>query len=88
MIGHWLKREGQVESLVTWVNPNLGFHASSYRAANWSYLGCEPTVYRYINADYFTARQLFHRPHTPLLDIDTSKLRLAPLQVWHYRITR
>ena len=85
-VGRRLKKEGQVESLVTWVNPNLGFHASSYRAANWTYAGSEPTTYRYVEGNYLTARQLFQKPEAPSLRIDGSQLRLAPLQVWYRRV--
>jgi hypothetical protein len=86
-VGRRLKKEGQLESLLTWVNPNLGFHASSYRAANWTYVGSEPTTYRYIEGNYLTARQLFQKTQAPSFRIDTSQLRLAPLQVWYRRLT-
>jgi hypothetical protein len=85
-VGQLLKKERQVESLVTWVNPNLGFRAASYRAANWTFIGSEPTVYRYLGGDYLTARQLFQKAQTCSLRPDASKLGLAPLQVWYYRI--
>jgi hypothetical protein len=85
-IGGWLKKEGRADSLVTWVNPNLGFHASSYRAANWTYLGGEPVTYRYVEGNYLTARQLFHNSQAPSVRIETSQLRLAPLQVWYRRL--
>jgi hypothetical protein len=85
-VTRWLKREGQTDSLVTWVNPNLGFQASSYRAANWFYLGSEPVIYRYLDGNYLTARQLFDKAKNSTPNIETSKFRLAPLQIWRYRI--
>jgi hypothetical protein len=86
-VGRWLRKEGQIDSLVTWVNPNVGFRASSYRAANWQYVGHEPTVYRYIEGNYVTARQLYRDSQAlSSTRVDTSKLRLEPLQVWYRRI--
>lgn len=86
-IGRLLKEEGRVKSLVTWVNPNLGFHASSYRAANWTYVGSEPITYHYVDGNYLTARQLFHKTQGLSLRIATSRLHLAPLQVWCRRVS-
>jgi len=85
-VARCLKREGRTDSLVTWVNPNLGFHASSYRAANWTYLGSEPIIYRYLDGNYVTARQLFDEAKNASPSVETSKFRLAPLQIWRYRI--
>jgi hypothetical protein len=84
-IGQWLKKGGQVDSMVTWVNPNLGFRGSSYRAANWTYAGDEPTIYRYVMGDYLTARQLFQSPRVSSTQVHTSQVSLAPLQVWYRR---
>jgi len=45
--------------LVTYVNPNVGFHGASYRADNWQVLGYETgTSYCYVDQDYRTDRQL------------------------------
>ncbi len=85
-VGRWLKNEKQLESLLTWVNPNLGFQGSSYRAANWIHIGSEPTTYRYIKGDYLTARQLFRNSECASSVVDTAQLNLAPLQVWYYPI--
>jgi len=48
-----------VTDLVTYVNPNMGFTGSSYRASGWHLLGSEPgTKYRYIDGRYTTDREL------------------------------
>jgi hypothetical protein len=48
-----------VRSLVTYVNPNLGYHGASYRASGWSALGSEPTLpYAYVDGEYVTMRRL------------------------------
>jgi hypothetical protein len=48
-----------VTDVVTYVNPNMGFHGSSYRASGWHVLGEEPgTRYRYLDGRYITDRAL------------------------------
>jgi hypothetical protein len=45
--------------LTTYVNPNMGFSGSSYRASGWRLLGEEPgTRYRYVDERYVTDRAL------------------------------
>ena len=51
-----------VTDLVTYVNPNMGFTGSSYRASGWYLLGTEPgTKYRYVDGRYTTDRELAAR---------------------------
>ncbi len=83
-----LRREGDFDNLFTWVNPNLGFHASSYRAANWSLVGTEPVVYRYIDGVYVTARQLHQCRAIASSRLSFSRFSLAPLEVWRYVLRR
>ncbi len=48
-----------VRSLVTYVNPNLGYRGVSYRASGWSQIGSEPTLpYAYVDGEYMTTRRL------------------------------
>jgi hypothetical protein len=48
-----------VSDYVTYVNPNMGFTGSSYRASGWHLLGTEPgTTYRYLDERYITDRAL------------------------------
>lgn len=56
----WLRLHmPQISFLITYVNPNVGFTGSSYRADNWSLIGVETEVrYRYIGGDYKTERFL------------------------------
>ena len=45
--------------MLTYVNPNMGFTGSSYRASGWCLLGTEPgTSYRYLDHRYVTDRRL------------------------------
>lgn len=83
-----LRSEGYFDNLFTWVNPNLGFHASSYRASNWSLVGTEPVVYRYIDGVYVTARQLHQHGAIAPTHLSFSRFSLAPLEVWRYVLRR
>lgn len=48
-----------VTDFITYVNPNMGFTGSSYRASGWCPLGIESgTKYRYIDERYITDREL------------------------------
>jgi hypothetical protein len=87
------EKERGVADLVTYVNPNLGFTGSSYRASNWTLLGDEPgTSYRYLDGRYITDRRLYglYGRHSDaglqqLLGsrFSRSAMPLAPLLVFH-----
>jgi len=101
-ISYLLSRAARVErrlgvtDFVTYVNPNMGFTGSSYRASGWQLLGDEPgTTYRYLDGRYTTDRQLasefgkhddvtYHR----LLGhrFAVSVMPLVPLLVFHTRL--
>ncbi len=85
-VARLLQREGEIKSLVTWVNPNLGFDAASYRASNWTFVGTERACYRYVGENYATARDAFQNKNSSAPDLETSKLRLEPFQVWRFRV--
>jgi hypothetical protein len=87
-IARRLRKEKLADTLITWVNPNLGFGGSSYRAANWSLIGSEPFIYRYIDGNYVTAREVFHSTRLAQSEICFSKFRLEPLQIWKRQIGR
>ncbi len=82
-----------VTDLVTYVNPNMGFTGSSYRASGWQQLGTEPgTRYRYLDGRYTTDRELAARfgahddeTYQRLLGcrFAVSVMPLAPLVVFH-----
>jgi hypothetical protein len=82
--------------LVTYVNPNLGFTGSSYRASGWTLLGDEPsTTYRYLDRRYITDRELAIRfgrhddeTYRRLLGsrFAVSVMPLAPLLVFHNEV--
>jgi len=82
--------------LLTYLNPNLGFSGSSYRAANWSLWATEAgTRYAYLDAEYITDRALAARFGTASAErlsaqlgsrIRFSRMRLAPLRIYAYPI--
>jgi hypothetical protein len=69
------------ETLFTYVNPNLGFSASSYRAANWTFDGTKGVTYRYLDGDYITARQAYRLSQE---QVTYSQYDLEPLQIWRH----
>jgi hypothetical protein len=85
-----------VTELVTYVNPNLGFTGTSYRASGWRHLGDEPgTQYHYLDTRYVTDRALaaaFGRhPDTVYRQLlgdrfAVSVMVLAPLLVFHRQV--
>jgi hypothetical protein len=101
-ISHLLSRAARAErglgvtDFVTYVNPNMGFTGSSYRASGWQLLGHEPgTTYRYLDARYVTDRRLEaefgkHEDNTyrQLLGnrFSVSSMPLGPLLVFHARL--
>jgi hypothetical protein len=91
----WLKaNRPTVKVLVTYVNPNMGFSAASFKASNWLHFGREwGTRYAYLDGRYTTDRELVH--HFGVADpavlrdrlgarFETSNMRLAPLSLYVY----
>lgn len=85
-------------SLLTYVNPNMGFTGASYRAGNWQLLGEEVgTTYRYLDGNYVTDRELARLFGRSRLDearlrglfgdrYQRSAMRLDPLAVYGRRL--
>lgn len=92
------ERSFGVTDLVTYVNPNMGFTGSSYRASGWDLLGTEPgTRYRYLDGRYTTDRELagrfgrhddeeYYRLLGPRFAV--SVMPLEPLLVFHARLAQ
>jgi hypothetical protein len=101
-ISYLLSRVSQAErllgvtDLVTYVNPNMGFTGTSYRASGWQQLGDEPgTTYRYLDSRYITDRRLEEEfgkhddlGYRQLLGerFGISTMPLAPLLVFHSKL--
>ncbi len=89
----WLNlNRPEVSTLLTYVNPNIGFSGSSYTADNWTEYGEErDTRYVYVDLDYKTDRFLVETYGTANLGelrehfgdrISTSLSPLLPLRVY------
>jgi hypothetical protein len=76
----WVKaHRPEIRWLVTYVNPNLGFTAASYRADNWSLMGAEEFDAWYdASGNYITPRAVDPRDSECLA---MSQWRLEPLNV-------
>jgi hypothetical protein len=101
-ISYLLARSAQEEKnlgvteLMTYVNPNMGFTGSSYRASGWRLIGDEPgTKYRYLDERYVTDRalhlmfgQMSDDRYRDLLEnrFGVSAMQLEPLLVFHRHI--
>jgi len=84
--------------VLSYVNPNLGFTAASYLAANWLFF-CEESNahYDYFDGQYITRREIERRigraahggPQSlPEERFTRSRASLAPLQLWSYPVRR
>ncbi|MFI5025728.1 MAG: hypothetical protein ACHQCI_03125 [Solirubrobacterales bacterium] len=92
------ERDPELGSLLTYVNPGLGFNGASYRAANWRLFGRElSTRYAYLDGHYITDRELSRRFGTSahaelarLLDtrVEFSRMPLPPLDLYAFATER
>lgn len=92
------ERRMGITDFVTYVNPNMAFTGSSYRASGWRLLGIESgTKYRYIDGRYITDRELVARfgahhdeayQHLLGCRFAVSVMPLEPLLVFHKRLVK
>ncbi len=69
-------------SLVTYLNPNLGFDGTSYRASGWTLVGMETLdSYAYVDGRYRSQRQLAE-DRIPEEDVTRSVMALQPLHIY------
>lgn len=88
------KHRPDVRMLLTYLDPNLGFRGTVYRATNWSLFGREKkTRYLYLDGEYVTDRRMIRDYGTAdprklfgLLGsrIGTSRVLLQPLEIYSY----
>jgi hypothetical protein len=84
-----------VDVVLTYVNPNVGFMGASYRAANWLPFAEEPAMYLYAGTRYVTAREVMQRGAVPPLSgpkLDGEQIRLSqqalmPLRLFAYPLS-
>jgi hypothetical protein len=83
----WIReRWPELQTLLTYLNPNLGFTGSSYEASNWSEFVEVPARYAYLEGDYVTFRKLLSLPSSRRHDVSYSQYQLAPLKIFRYQL--
>ena len=101
-ISYMLKRTNQflyenhrnIKMLITYLNPNIGFTGSSYKASGWNLFGKEGgTRYSYLDGNYITDRELVKIFGTSASDVlinkepnrfEVTKINLAPLSIFSF----
>jgi hypothetical protein len=95
----WVRNHrGAIKLLLTYLDPNLGFSGSVYRATNWFLFATEPKrPYLYLDGEYITSRDLrcrfgFHHWETPESAVgdrlSRSSVPLRPLEAYGYWLRR
>jgi hypothetical protein len=90
-VTRWMRQhQPSVHTFLTFVNPNVEFTGSSYRASNWELVGNYPTQYRYFDGKYISGRMFYELRQNALSSVQVSSAEydLKPLEVWAYRIRK
>lgn len=81
-VRRWVnKKWPPIATLITYVNPNLGFTGSSYVASGWRVAGWKDILYRYFRDQYVTYRSAEQLSDQEKLEIRRSSMPLAPLTI-------
>jgi hypothetical protein len=84
-VSRWTKRNfPRVSSLLTYINPNLGFTGSSFLAASWRAFLEKRTTYWYLQDTYITNRRLHSLPVMALAQVTHSLYELEALKMLRY----
>jgi len=86
-VNNWIKGNmPEVTTLLTFLNPNLGFSGSSFKAANWNpFLEIEP-VCEYLDGDYVSYRTMAGLSEFSRKRVKHCALDLRPLKLLRYDI--
>jgi len=88
-VAAWLRTcRPEVQRLLTYLNPNLGFNGASYLAANWLPFTEMPVRYFYLKNNYITYRSLLSLPADLKTQVVTSVYKLDPLRMLWYEIRK
>jgi len=86
-VNTWIKRHmPKVDTLVTYVNPNLGFSGASFLASNWKPLLETGVRYLYLNQNYITYRTFVALSPSLQEHVCSSRYPLDPLKLLKYSI--
>ena len=85
----WIHAElPEIDMLLTYLNPNLGFTGAAYQASNWSAFVDVPTRYAYLAGNYITYRTLLSLPAARRRAVRYSQYELEPLKILRYGLAR
>ena len=83
----WAKKNfPRVTTLLTYINPNLGFSGSSFLAANWRPFLERRVGYSYFEDAYITYRRLSSLPPSALTQVKRSLYELEALRIFRYEM--
>jgi len=97
LIFKWVKNNlKDTEFLITYLNRNVGFSGTNYKASNWKTFAFElNTRYNYYKDNYVTDRFLVDKFGSSKLenlkdkkDVSFSKIPLMPLEIFYYNLTK
>ncbi len=81
----WTKRNvPDASTLLTYINPNVGFSGSSFRAANWRPFLEKSVNYSYFQDNYITSRRLRSLSASARAQVKYSLYDLEPLSILRY----
>lgn len=87
-VSRWVKQNlPRISIFLTYVNPNIGFSGSSYRASNWDFFLQKEPVYSYLNGDYVPYRALHTLPLAVRHYLTHSHYQMEPLKLLKYDLT-
>jgi hypothetical protein len=78
----------KVESLLTYLNPNLGFTGASYQASNWNTFLEVPARYAYLDGNYITFRAILELAPSARRSVRYSRVPLEPLKLLRYELRK
>ncbi len=77
-----------VDTLLTYLNPNLGFTGASYQASNWSKFVEVPARYAYLAGNYITGRTVLGLPVAMRKAVCYSQYELESLNILRYALSK
>jgi hypothetical protein len=88
-VRRWLRRNRpEVDILLTYVNPNIGFRGTSYAASGWWEFGNKDIIYRYFKDRYLSYRMSSGLTPEERHQTTTSQVQLVPLRILATQVKR
>jgi len=81
----WIRQHlSETSTLLSYVNPNLGFSGSSYLASNWTPYQERPPIYSYLRGNYIPFRVFLSLPDWARQSVTHAHYRMDGLQLLRY----